>query len=129
MLYGKKDNRPVLRREYFFNRISKASGVPKKYVRKVMTSLPEVLYVIMADCMRVQLCDGITLGGVMKDDDKRLTFNAVTREYVQSKTFIRPTCEFGKSVKDNIKDTYYRLQDEREQKRKEKEEKEEYDDD
>lgn len=109
----KKDNNKVtpkkgeiLPKEYFLNRITKASGVPKSTVRKVIDVLPQVIFGIMAECKRVRLCEGITLGGVMKKDDKRTIYNYMTGEFIQSKTFIRPTCEFGIYAKKQIIEQY-----------------------
>ena len=93
-------------KEYYLNRITKASGVPKTTVRKVINALPEVIIGVMADCQRVQICEGIILGGVMKDDSKRRYFNRLENKHLESKTFIRPTCEFGRKVRQNIEDCY-----------------------
>ena len=97
-----KQKGELLPKEYFLNRITKASGVPKKTVRKVIDVLPQVIFGIMAEQKRVHMCEGITFGGVMKDDSKRTLYNVATGEYIQTKTFIRPTCEFGRFAKEQI---------------------------
>ena len=101
-----KRKAPILKREYFLNRITKASGVPKATVRKVMNALPEVIYNAMSDCQRIRLCEGIILGGKMKEDDKKFVYSRFHGGVIRTRTLIRPTCEFGEYSKKQIK-MYY----------------------
>ena len=84
-----RENR--IRKEYYLNRITKASGVPKVTVRKVINALPEVVYGIMAECGAVQVFEGVQFEGVLKDDDKRTFHNPYTGKIEQSKNGGRPT--------------------------------------
>ena len=97
---------PLMKKEYYLNRIVKASGVPKKQVRLVIGALPTVVFNIMADCGRVQIFDGVIMEGVMKEDDKRSYYDINTGEIKDCATFIRPRCVFGEAVKKIIKDIY-----------------------
>lgn len=125
-----RENR--IRKEYYLNRITKASGVPKVTVRKVIDALPDVVYGIMAECGAVQVFQGVQFEGVMKDDNARTFYNPLTGQIDQSKTFIRPRCIFEPAVKERIVELYEKKQvelAEKERLRKMKEEEEdEWDD-
>ena len=124
-----RENR--IRKEYYLNRITKASGVPKVTVRKVINALPEVVYGIMAECGAVQVFEGVQFEGVLKDDDKRTFHNPYTGKIEQSKTFIRPRCIFEPAVKERIVKLYEKKQAElaeKERLKKLKEEEDEWDD-
>lgn len=101
----------VLRREYFLNRISRESGVPKTTVRKVMNALPNVIYEAMAKCERISIGAGLTFEGVMKDDDKRSYHSPNTGKIEQSTVFIRPRCIFNYRTKDKIMEAYEKYQE------------------
>ncbi len=124
----------LLRREYFLNRISRESGVPKTTVRKVMNALPNVIYEAMAKCERVSIGAGLTFEGVMKNDSNRSYHSPNTGKIEQSTVFIRPRCIFNYRTKDKIMEAYEKYQEklkikEEQQKRlKEIEEQYDYDD-
>lgn len=118
--YSKKGG--LLYKDVYYNRLVKASGVPKKYVKKVIEAIPEVVIDVVADCARVQIGEGIIIGGVMKPDDKRTLYSPLIGGYVEVKTFIRPTCEFGKTWKRRIIEAYNRKHPENQVKIEEKDE-------
>ena len=122
-----KDNK--IKKEYYLNRITKASGVPKVTVRKVINALPEVVWGILADCGTVQIFTGVQLEGVLKEDDKRTFFNPYTGEIDQSTTFIRPRCIFDHEVKKKIQEAYDKKQAELAEKERLRKLKEEEEDD
>lgn len=101
----------VLRREYFLNRISRESGVPKTTVRKVMNALPNVIYEAMAKCERVSIGAGLTFEGVKKNDNNRSYHSPNTGKIEQSTVFIRPRCIFNYRTKEKIMEAYEKYQE------------------
>ena len=107
----------TLKKDIFYTRIARASGVPKVTVKKVMMALPDVVYACIARCERITFVDGIQLEGVMKEEDKRNFYNINTGKVEKVSVIVRPRCIFNKSCKIKLDEAYKKIQEEKEGKK------------
>lgn len=107
-----KHRRYALEPTYFWGRLSKASGVPKCQVKKVMEVMGDVVYEEMARCGKIALFKGVIFEGVWKNGKGRKYHNIYTGEVQDSNVVIRAKCNFTPLAKKRIHEFYYKHREE-----------------
>lgn len=115
-----KGKRYALEPTYLWGRLSKASGVPKTQIKKVMEVMGDVVYEEMARCGKVALFKGVIFEGVWKNGSGRKYHDVWTGEVKDSKVAVRAKCNFTPLAKKRIHEFYNKHREEEEQNDKSK---------
>lgn len=110
----------ALKPEYFYARVSKACGVPKVTVTKVIRAMGDVIYEEIARCGKVTPFHGVVFEGIWKKDKGRGYHDLYSGTVKESKTLIRSKCNFTPYAKKRIHEFYYKHKEEEEKNAKSK---------